>query len=94
MAVAQVTVEELIARLREFPPGLRVLVEGYEHGYSDLFPDTIGRGRAVLRDEPDAGWWHGAYDEPYREDGDGEEVVVLSRVGAKDNLRRVKEAGS
>ena len=35
------TTKELIHRLEQFPPELRVVVNGYEEGYDDLSPDQL-----------------------------------------------------
>ena len=42
------TVSELIDLLREYPAGLRVVVNGYEEGYDDLTPQQISVVRIAL----------------------------------------------
>lgn len=35
------TIAELIKLLRTYPPGLRVVVDGFEEGFDDLSPNRI-----------------------------------------------------
>ncbi len=42
------TVDELIEQLAEYPPGLQVVVNGYENGYDDLTPEQRSVVRIVL----------------------------------------------
>ena len=41
-------VSELIELLREYPAGLRVVVNGYEEGYDDLSPEQISIAKISL----------------------------------------------
>ena len=43
-----VTAYELIQLLRRHPPGLRVVVDGYEDGYDDLSPEQISLVKIAL----------------------------------------------
>ena len=43
-----VTVDELIQLLAKYPPGLRVVVNGYENGYDDLTPEQLPVVRIAL----------------------------------------------
>ena len=51
------TIGELVQLLAEYPPDLRVVVNGYEEGYDDLEGDLI----SVKEMRLDAGtkWWEG-----------------------------------
>ena len=42
------TVDELIQLLANYPPGLRVIVNGYENGYDDLTPERLSVTRIAL----------------------------------------------
>ena len=80
------TVEELIRLLETCPPGLRVVVNGYEEGYDDLSPEQV----SVVSILPDVGkeWWQGRHGDardhsqqaPRR--GGSENALVLSRVSS------------
>ena len=41
-------VSELIDLLRQYPAGLRVVVNGYEEGYDDLSPEQISTAKITL----------------------------------------------
>ena len=77
-------VSELIELLREYPAGLRVVVNGYEEGYDDLSPRQIFIAKICLN--TGAHDWDGRHGEPrHPAEGtpDGAEVVealVLRRV--------------
>ena len=43
------TVNELLQLLKGYPPGLRVVVNGYEEGYDDLSPEQL----SVVRVAPE-----------------------------------------
>jgi hypothetical protein len=53
------TVAELIELLATYPPGLRVVVDGYEDGFDDVLPERV----SVTRIELDVGraWWEGRH---------------------------------
>lgn len=53
------TVAELIELLATYPPGLRVVVDGYENGFDDVEPERV----SVERIELDVGarWWEGRH---------------------------------
>ena len=84
------TVSELIAKLGTFPPGARVVVNGYESGFSDLFDDTVGVGKITLNAHHD--WWEGLHGEPGLDDGEIAEAVILARSGADSNRKRLTGA--
>ena len=77
-------IEELVRLLETYPPGLRVVVNGYEEGYDDLSPEQV----CVVSIRLNAGVesWQGrhgdARDFPQRPPGrDGPvDALVLSRV--------------
>ncbi len=56
------TIAELMDLLRSYPPGLRVVVDGYEEGYDDLSPERI----LVTRIDLDTGTksWQGQHGDP------------------------------
>lgn len=80
------TVKELIERLGAYPPETRVVVDGYEYGYSDLFPEAVSLGSIALNGNGAEGWWYGLHDDV----GDTP-AVILSRTGATDNLKRLTQ---
>ena len=41
-------ISELIEQLRDYPAGLRVVVDGYEEGYDDLSPEQISTMKISL----------------------------------------------
>ena len=53
------TVAELVELLATYPPGLRVVVNGYEDGFDDVLPERV----SVTRIELDVGraWWEGRH---------------------------------
>ena len=55
----EMTVQELIELLAVYPPGMRVVVDGYEDGYDDLEEPMM----TVLAICLDAGenWWEGQH---------------------------------
>ncbi len=65
------TVQELIEKLKEFEPQAKVLVSGYENGYSEpRFPRVI-----LVEPYKSDGYWFG----PFREATNGFGVVVIER---------------
>ncbi|MXY96392.1 MAG: hypothetical protein F4Z29_01270 [Gemmatimonadetes bacterium] len=78
------TVDELIQLLAKHPPGLRVVVNGYENGYDDLSPEQISVARIDLNTGKHP--WDGQHGEvngraERGSDGDGVvEALVLQRV--------------
>ena len=55
------TVDELIRLLRDYPPDLRVMVNGYEHGYDDLEAVTASlRVRMCLK--VNSAWYYGRHE--------------------------------
>lgn len=74
------TVHELVAYLRRFPGGLRVVVNGYEEGYDDLDPSQIARIRIGLN--TGRHHWEGVHGHPddTEDSTDIAEAVVLQRT--------------
>lgn len=66
----QVTVGELIVLLSAYPAEQRVLVDGYEDGYTEpnVHDASVSAGHS-------GGWWSGDWDD----DKDGEPAVVVGR---------------
>ena len=79
-----VTVNELVQLLVKYPPGLRVVVKGYENGYDDLSPEQLSMVRIALNTGKHP--WEGQHGDPNgrtERGSDGAEVVealVLQRV--------------
>ena len=74
------TVNELLQLLKGYPPGLRVVVNGYEEGYDDLSPEQLSVVRVALNTGKRR--WEGRHGDP-KERTDGEvvaEALVLRRV--------------
>ena len=67
------TVKELTTHLRDYPPAMRVLVDGYEDNYDDLGIASISVVHA-----PSA-WYRGDWRRSSL-DENGETVVVLKRT--------------
>lgn len=59
------TVFELIERLKQLPPNVRVVTRGYEGGYCDITEIQEKKLRLNVHRE----WFYGPHDEPY---GDNE----------------------
>ena len=78
------TIEELIRLLEAYPPGLRVVVNGYEEGYDDLSPEQVSV--VSIRLSAGAESWQGrhgdARDFPHRPPGrDGPvDALALNRI--------------
>lgn len=74
------TVVELISVLREYPPDLRVVVNGYEEGYDDLAPAQVTPLRIALNTGTHD--WEGAHG--HADDAKGKadivEAVALQRT--------------
>lgn len=65
------TIEELKNELNRFDPAMRVVVNGYEAGYTD--PEVMTY-KVVLHDERDSNYLFGKHRESY---GDDNETTVL-----------------
>lgn len=78
------TVDELIQLLEKHPPGLRVVVNGYENGYDDLTPERLSVVSIALNTGKHH--WEGQHEDANGQTGgasDDAEVVealVLQRV--------------
>ena len=66
------TIHELIETLKNFPPGMQVVVKGYEGGYNDI--DKIKQVSMILN--ANEKWWDGAHAEAKEEAGNP--AVLLS----------------
>ena len=78
------TVDELAKLLTKYPPGLRVVVSGYENGYDDLTPKQVSMVRIELNTSKNR--WEGQHEDAVSqaEGGSGGTDVVEALV-----LRRV-----
>lgn len=68
------TIGELIEVLKQYPQDCRVVVDGYENGYTlvtEIYPLKITS--EPVNDK----WWEGAYEKCGNEDG--EDVVYIPR---------------
>ena len=69
-----VTVDELIQLLANYPPDLRVMVQGYEDGFDDLEVGCVVQGAASL--DVHSAWYYGRHEEAPISDGQtGRETV-------------------
>ncbi len=55
------TVDELIQLLWDYPPNLRVMVQGYEEGYDDMEVDCVVAGDASLN--VNSAWYCGRHEQ-------------------------------
>ena len=71
------TIEELIQLLAQYPPDLRVMVQGYEDGYDDLEADCVIAGEASLN--ANSSWYYGCHEQALTSDEQtgGETVHAL-----------------
>ena len=60
------TVDELIQLLAKHPPGLRVMVQGYEDGYDDLEAGCVVVGEASLN--VNSAWYYGRHEQAMTRD--------------------------
>ena len=74
------TVDELIQLLEKYPPGLRVVVNGYENGYDDLTPERLSVVRIALNTGKHQ--WEGQHEDAngLTDEADVVEALVLRRV--------------
>ena len=73
------TAQELIQLLAQYPPDLRVVVNGYEDGYDDLSPERIVPVKIVLNTGQHR--WEGKHGDPDgpAEGADMVEALILRR---------------
>ena len=74
------TAEELIQLLAQYPPNLRVVVNGYEDGYDDLSPEQVSAVKIALNTGKHR--WEGQHGDPdsLADAGDVVEALILRRV--------------
>ena len=74
------TTKDLIQLLAQYPPDLRVVVNGYEEGYDDLSPKQVSSVKIALNTGKHR--WEGKHGDPDgRTDADDiVEALVLRRV--------------
>ena len=75
-------VQQLIEELQKYPPEMRVIVQGYEGGYSDCTLPEPTRIRLNVHEEDD--WCTGRHDDesyPFADNKDGaiETALLLPR---------------
>ncbi len=69
-----VTVNELIRLLEKHPPGLRVMVQGYEDGHDDLEAKCVVAGEARL--DVHSAWYYGRHEQALRGDEPSRHEIV------------------
>ena len=72
------TVAQLIKLLQSQPEDMRVVVDGYEGGYSDVKPQKLIQIPISLNVHPDDQWYYGNHDDP-RGGMPAETVLLISR---------------
>ena len=74
-------VQQLIEELQKYPPEMRVIVDGYEGGYSDCKPPEPTRIRLNVHEKDR--WYYGRHDDAssFDDDRDGaiETALLLPR---------------
>lgn len=73
------TIHELIESLKRYPPGMQVVVKGYEDGFNDI--DTIKQVSIILNTNEE--WWYGAHSDSKDKPG----VPALSLTGENKNAK-------
>ncbi len=72
------TVKDLIAALAEYPPDLRVVVNGYEASFDNLHVDSLST--MSIRPKPDHAEWEGENEEAWLNPGANEfSAVCIAR---------------
>ena len=74
------TIADLVEVLRNYPPDLRVVVNGYEDGYDDLAPEQVAPVKIALNTGKYQ--WEGQHGDPsgLTDRADVIEALVLRRV--------------
>ncbi len=74
------TTAELIQLLAQYPPNLRVVVNGYEDGYDDLSPEQVSSVKIALNTGKHR--WEGQHGDPdgQTDADDIVEALILRRV--------------
>jgi len=67
-------VEELVKELQNFPPHLRVVVDGYEGGVDDIFSDNIER--IFIKLNANVEDYEGAHEQVGLEKSDCEAILI------------------
>jgi hypothetical protein len=71
-------VQQLIEELQKHPPEMRVIVDGYEGGYSDCKPPESTQIRPNVHEEDT--WLYGRHDDasyPFGDEGGAMETALL-----------------
>lgn len=77
------TVKELMSRLKDEDPMMRVVLDGYESGFDELH--TIGHTHiGKRRDEKDRNWYDGEFADVWKDSANTEVALYLPR-GGKSN---------
>lgn len=78
------TVDELIARLKTYPPAMPVCVQGYEDGYSDILqPEPM-----QLVADYYAEWYYGPHAEARHTDLQANMMALVLRRAPNPNAKR------
>jgi hypothetical protein len=70
-------VQQLIEELQKHPPEMRVIVDGYEGGYSDCKPPESRQIRLNVHEEDK--WYYGRHDDasyPFGDEGGAMETAL------------------
>lgn len=77
------TVKELIALLSQANPDARVVVDGYEGGYADVFEDAVTTIKIALNLHDE--WYYGQHEDPdyhlVTPDDEVVEAILIGRNG-------------
>jgi hypothetical protein len=71
------TIAELIAQLQQFDPALRVLTDGYEGGYCELFPPEL----AGFKQSQSKSQYTGPFERTETPENQEFQAVLLGRMG-------------
>ncbi len=72
------TVSDLIEELAKYPPDIRVVVNGYEAGFDNLYVDSLNT--ISIRPKPDHAEWEGENEEAWLNPGTNElSAICIAR---------------
>ncbi len=69
------TASELIRKLNELPPEIKIVIRGYENGYNDI----IEMKNRKITNNKESNWWDGEYIESNETDA----IPVVELFGEK-----------
>ncbi len=74
MTETKTTVRELIEKLKEFDGDIRLILRGYEGGYSDVDLSQISAIKIALN--KNTSWYYGNHDEPEEDDTPVDAILI------------------